>query len=227
MGSSLTDEIDSTTPPRLKSSSHEFQRFERLLEIESPLYRALPDPSSHSSLFLRLLPGAWNSDQSSFTAIDLSTRLDEMLSRISSSLSSLLSSIDDAIEMTTFTSESSGVVMDSLHFSSYHLDEERTKFGAAGRPCPLFVVLLNRGAERRWRRRGLEKDWELAKCSLRTVKEVRVGLERARLRFVEFQNNVGHFKVCLRCLSCSSRRLFALIWSSTLIAEHASECRLI
>ena len=57
-----------------------------------------------------------------------------------------------------------------------------------------------------WKGKQLRRDLELAGESVQSVKDLRWGLERARSSFIEFEANVGAFKVRWVLVFPASRR---------------------
>ncbi|KAM0754658.1 hypothetical protein T439DRAFT_321691 [Meredithblackwellia eburnea MCA 4105] len=114
----------------------------------------------------------------------IETLLTTLYSKISDDLNLLLAALEKSIRVADFASTLGGRLMGSLLEEHATIQREKESVG----------VLMGLVERQGWKGKQLRRDLKLADESVRSVKELRANLERARGSFLEYESNVGHFK---------------------------------
>ena len=159
---------------------HEFER------IQEIIHNTLPEPpttpgSSRSNTPARM--------KRKSVDVPLETLVTNLVEKIARDLSDILQDLDRAIPLADQASTQGGRLLVAL--SSEHAELRRTKEQRS--LLDSFAVAIGAGST--WKSKQLQRDLALSEESVTQVATIRRGLELARSSFLEYHNNVGHFKV--------------------------------
>ena len=164
---------------------HEFERIQEI--IHNTLPEPPPTSGTRSSTPARLKRNAVKS-----VDVPLETLVSNLVSKIARDLSDILQDLDRAIPLADQASVQGGRLLIAL--SSEHAELRRTKEQRSVFDSLAVAV----GAGSTWKSKQLQRDLALSEESVTQVATIRRGLELARSSFLEYHNNVGHFKVSSR-----------------------------